>query len=55
MISQFCIAWRKGQRRVWGSPSNTHNDLNVIVYQFSMKYVDDFYSLFVGVCLMNQN
>lgn len=31
IIKQYCIAWRKGQRRVWGLPSNTHNDLLPIV------------------------
>ena len=31
MIQQYCIAWRKGQRRVWDLPCNTHNDLLPIV------------------------
>lgn len=31
MIRHFCIAWRKGQRRVWGLPNNTHSDLLPII------------------------
>jgi hypothetical protein len=27
IIQDYCIAWRKGQRRVWNVPINTHNDL----------------------------
>ena len=26
-VQDFCIAWRKGLRRVWGLPYTTHGDL----------------------------
>ena len=26
-VQDFCIAWRKGLRRVWGLPYTTHRDL----------------------------
>ena len=26
-ISEFCTAWRKGLRRIWNLPYNTHCDI----------------------------
>ena len=26
-IDSFCVAWRKGMRRVWGLPADTSSDI----------------------------
>lgn len=47
MIKQYCIAWRKGQRRIWGLPNNTHNELLPIVCT-SLPVFDEICKRFLG-------
>ena len=55
-IKQFCSSWRKGVRRVWKLPFNTHNDLlpglcgaRSVEDELSYRALNQFYLLALGL------
>ena len=57
LIKQYCIAWRKGQRRVWSLPNNTHNDLLPIICN-SLPVFDEICRraiLFIYKCMSHES
>ena len=56
-IAEVCLAWRKGVRRVWGLPADTHCELLPVICD-SIPFLDIVFchtTNFINCCLNSSN